>query len=461
MLNTSDLTSHTISTPRAQRTLLALFTLIFAIICAFALTAITPDTAHAATPTQKYGTLKVKGTQLTSAKTGKPVQLRGVSTHGINWDVGYPYISKAAFKTLRDTYGVNCIRLSMYTTDYFGYCNKSGAWESQAKVQTTLKKRIDTGVKAASDLGMYVIIDWHVLNDHNPNKYKKQAVAFFKDMAKKYAKRSNVIYEICNEPNGDTSWSQIKSYANSVIPAIRTYDKDAIVICGTPNWSQDVDVASKSPLKHKNVLYAVHFYANTHKDAYRNKVKTARKNGLPIFASEFSITDASGNGALNKTQGTKWLDMLDSYKISYCAWSLTNKAEASALLKSSTTKRSGWKASHLSSTGKWILGQYQVRNKMKNTTYQPSAVSNLKVKKASAKSMQVTFSKKSGVKGYQISYATNKNFKKAKTVKTTRQKTVVKKLTKHKTYYVKVRAYTTFAGKNVYGSWSAAKKVRL
>ena len=78
------------------------------------------------------GALSVSGTRLVSQKTGKEVVLRGVSTHGINWDVGYPYISKAAFQTLRDDYGVNAVRLAMYTTEYYGYCDKGSAHESQS-----------------------------------------------------------------------------------------------------------------------------------------------------------------------------------------------------------------------------------------------------------------------------------------------------------------------------------------
>lgn len=141
----------------------------------------------AATAVEENGALKVEGTRLVSQKTGREVQLRGVSTHGINWDVGYPYVSEAAFKTLRDQYSVNAVRLAMYTTEYYGYCDKAGAAESQSTVQKTLKKRIDTGVKAASKLGMYVIIDWHVLNDKNPQKYQSKAKAFFKEMSGKYA----------------------------------------------------------------------------------------------------------------------------------------------------------------------------------------------------------------------------------------------------------------------------------
>ena len=39
-------------------------------------------------------------------------------------------------------------------------------------------------------------------------------------MAAKYGDTPNVIFEICNEPNG-TDWSDIKRFADLVIPRIR------------------------------------------------------------------------------------------------------------------------------------------------------------------------------------------------------------------------------------------------
>lgn len=63
--------------------------------------------------------------------------------------------------------------------------------------------------------------------------------------------------------------------------------------------------------------------------------------------------------------------------------------------------------------------------------------------------------------GYQIQYATNKKFKKAKskTVKST--SVTLKKLKKKKTYFVRVRAYKVADGKKAYGKWSASKKVKI
>ena len=72
------------------------------------------------TPVSKNGRLSVKNTRLVNEQ-GKTVILKGVSTHGINW---FPqYINTNAFRTLRDEWGVNCIRLAMYTEEYNGYCS--------------------------------------------------------------------------------------------------------------------------------------------------------------------------------------------------------------------------------------------------------------------------------------------------------------------------------------------------
>lgn len=294
----------------------------------------------------RAGALQVKGTKLCDKK-GHPVQLRGISTHGISW---FPeYINDKGMGELHDKWGANVIRLAMYTEEYNGYCS------GDAANRKALKKLIKAGVKYASAHDMYVIIDWHILSDGNPNTHKKEAKAFFGEMSKAFAKNTNVLYEICNEPNGSTGWTDIKSYAESIIPVIRKNDKDAVVIVGTPNWSQFVDQAAANPIKkYKNVMYSLHFYAGTHQEELRNTARKAIDAGLPLFVTEFGICDASGNGALNKTEANKWIAMLDKNKISYVAWNLSNKRESSSLIKNSCQKKNGFKKSDLSDSGKWL-----------------------------------------------------------------------------------------------------------
>ena len=303
--------------------------------------------SESGTPFDNHGKLSVKGTDIVD-ENGKMYQLKGVSTHGIAW---FPdYVNKEAFKTFRDDWDANLIRIAMYVAEYGGYCNGGD--------KEYLKGLVDTGVKAATELGMYVIIDWHVLQDLNPQAHKEDAKAFFEEMSSKYKDYDNVIYEICNEPNGGTSWSDVKAYAEEIIPIIRKNAPDAIIIVGTPNWSQDVDVASKDPITgYDNIMYAIHFYASTHKDNIRSKAQTALDNGLPIFVSEFSICDASGDGAIDYAETDKWFEFIGSNNLSYAGWNISNKNETSSLIKSSCTKTSGWTEDELSETGIWLRKQ--------------------------------------------------------------------------------------------------------
>lgn len=295
------------------------------------------------TPFGQHGALHVENGKLTDAD-GNIVQLYGMSTHGIAW---FPqYINYDSFRTLRDDWNTNCIRLAMYTAEYGGYC--TGGDKEQ------LKQLVRDGVSYATELGMYVIVDWHILSDCDPNQNKDEAIAFFREMSEAFADNDNVLYEICNEPNSGTSWDSIKSYAEEVIPVIREQKPDAVILVGTPTWSQEIDKAAASPLTFDNVMYTLHFYAGTHKDDLRNRLETCAQNNLPVFVSEFGMCDASGNGANDFDSTTKWLDLLNKYQISFCCWNLANKDESSSVFKAASTALSDWTDEDFNESGRWI-----------------------------------------------------------------------------------------------------------
>ena len=296
-----------------------------------------------ATPVSEHGALSVKGSHLVDAK-GKNFQLKGVSTHGIAWFPGY--VNKNAFKSLRDNWGANTVRLAMYTEEYGGYCSNGN--------KSALKKKVQEGVQAATDLGMYVIIDWHVLSDQNPNKHKKEAIAFFKEMAKKYKNQKNVIYEICNEPN-NCSWQDIKDYADVIIPIIRENDPDSVIIVGTPDWSSNLSAAIKEPLEYDNLLYSFHFYAASHKDDYRNRIKEAIDNKIPVFISEFGVTSSNGGYPVDYDEANIWTAFLEENNISYVMWNFSTTTEPCAAIKNGTLKKSAFSAEEYTETGHWLM----------------------------------------------------------------------------------------------------------
>ncbi len=307
----------------------------------------TAEEVYLASPSAN-GALQVIGTQL-SDENGDPVQLRGISTHGLAW---FPeYVNEECFAELH-SWGVNVIRLAMYTAESGGYCTDGDKEE--------LKSLVREGVEYATAEDMYVIIDWHILSEGSPAVYQEEAEDFFDEMSEEYADYNNVLYEICNEPNGGTQWSDIKAYAEDIIPIIRANDPDAVIIVGTPTWSQDVDQAAADPITdYDNIMYTLHFYAATHTDDLRARMKEAIGDGLPIFVTEYGICDASGNGAIDEGQAATWITLMNECGVSYCMWNLSNKDESSAIIDSSVTKTSGFTEEDLSQAGRWLYTMLQ------------------------------------------------------------------------------------------------------
>ncbi len=99
------------------------------------------------------------------------------------------------------------------------------------------------------------------------------------------------------------------------------------------------------------------------------------------------------------------------------------------------------------------------------TTVRLSGVTLSSAKSASSKKLTVKWKKNSKASGYQIQYSTSSTFAKGnETVKVSGSSKISKtisKLTKNKTYYVRVRAYKTVSGKTYYSAWSSVKKAKV
>jgi endoglucanase len=294
----------------------------------------------------KRGQLSVKGNRIVD-KDGNPVVLRGMSLFWSQW-MGQ-YYNAEAVKWLRDDWRCTVVRASMAV--------EAGGYLSNPERE---KEKIETVVQAAIDLGIYVIIDWH---DHNAHRHTKQAQAFFEEMAKKYGKHPNVIYELWNEPLNSHDWSTIvKPYHQAVIPRIRAHDPDNLIACGTPTWSQDVDKASRDPLKFDNVAYTLHFYAATHRQSLRDKATTALNNGVALIVTEWGTSEASGSGRLDSGETRRWLEFMDRNHLSWCNWSVADKRETSAALMPGASATGNWSAEKISPSGTLVREELRAKN---------------------------------------------------------------------------------------------------
>jgi endoglucanase len=226
----------------------------------------TPPPPTGTTPVAINGQLRVCGVNLCN-QFNRPIQLRGMSTHGIQW-FGSCY-NNNSLDALANDWKADLFRVSMYVQEQ-GYETNPTAFTNQ----------VNNLVDMATARGLYVLIDFHILTPGDPNYNLERAKTFFAAVSSRHANKNNVIYEIANEPNG-VSWGSIKSYAEQVIPVIRGNDPDGIVIVGTRGWSSlgvsegsnETEVIN-NPVNAQNVMYAFHFYAASHQGNYRDALIT-------------------------------------------------------------------------------------------------------------------------------------------------------------------------------------------
>lgn len=283
---------------------------------------------------KKHGQLKVTGTQLVD-QSGKPIVLRGMS---FGWHSMWPrFYNKQAVKWLHKDWKVNVVRAAM------GIEHGENHYLQNPEFS---KEKVKAVVDGAIKENIYVIIDWH---SHSINL--KEAKEFFDEMSKTYGKHPNVIYEIFNEPDYET-WPEIKAYSEEVIKVIRQNDPDNIILVGSPRWDQEVNLPAEDPIKgFDNLMYTMHFYAGTHKQWLRDRTDEAMKKGLPIFVSESAGMEATGDGPMDYAEWQKFIDWMESNKISWITWSVSDKDETCSVLKKTAKSTGKWKESDLKDSG--------------------------------------------------------------------------------------------------------------
>lgn len=288
------------------------------------------------TVVEQYGRLQVKGNHVVD-KDGNSISLAGNSFFWSNDDWGGErYYKSEVVSWLKEDWNTTIVRAAMGVEDSGGYIdNRNGN-----------KNRIKVIVDAAIEEGIYVIIDWH---SHHAEDYQDEAIEFFQEMASLYGQNDNVIYELYNEPL-DISWSNIiKPYSLAVIYAIRAIDPDNLIIVGTPEWSQRIDLAAADPItEFSNIAYSLHFYTEFHHQWLRDRASAALESGIPIFITEwgsigYSMVDPEAND---------WMTWCFTNKISHCNWAVNDKEEEWSILIPNANYYGGWDDNDLTDAGK-------------------------------------------------------------------------------------------------------------
>lgn len=295
------------------------------------------------TAVEHYGQLAVKGNRIVD-RQAQPVSLAGPSLFWSNTGWGADkYYNARVVNYIQEQWNAPIIRAAIGA-------GKNGGMLTHPEENIAKAEAV---IDAATDQGMYVILDWHA---HHAEDHPKDAIAFFQHFARKYGAQPNIIYEIYNEPLANADWADvIKPYAEQVIAAIRAIDPDNLIIVGTQTWSQDVDKAADDPITGvDNIAYTLHFYAGTHKAELRQKAQYALDKGIALMVTEWGTVNANGDGAVDRQSTQQWLDFIKRNQLSHANWALNDKIEGASMLKNGTAANGAWSDDDLTESGLYV-----------------------------------------------------------------------------------------------------------
>ena len=310
-----------------------------------------------------HGQLHVGGTKLCN-QNNQPIQLRGMSTHGLQWHLNC--YNDASLDALANDWKADILRVSMYVQEG-GYSTNPALF----------RERADTIIQKAVDRGIYVNIDWHQLSPGDPLAVVggvpqlDRAKEYFGHMATKWGHLPNVTYEICNEPSG-VNWARIKQYANQIVPFIRAIDPDGVILVGTEDWSSlgmsgtyddpqgGANAIMANPINFPNLMYVFHMYAASHGAEYRAALSYAADR-IPMFVTEWGTQTFTGGGGNNFTQSQAYIDLMKTKKISWINWNYSHDPLSGAAFKEGVCPNGPYTGTApLKPAGVWIRDQLRL-----------------------------------------------------------------------------------------------------
>ena len=196
---------------------------------------------------------------------------------------------------------------------------------------------LDQAVEWCTDLGMYIMIDWHSIGNlgmelfQNPmyNTSKQETYEFWRTISQHFTGNNTVaFYEIFNEPTiyrgqlGSLPWSEWKKINENIISLIRAYDEETIPLVAGLDWAYDLSPLHDDPVNAEGIGYVTHPYAHKRTQPWEPKWEENfgfAADKYPVVATEFGLDEFLGHG-INNDYANSIIKYLEGKKISWVCW---------------------------------------------------------------------------------------------------------------------------------------------
>jgi hypothetical protein len=182
-------------------------------------------------------------------------------------------------------------------------------------------KVLTPAVDYATSKNLYVIIDFHQIDNATTGTSAADATTFWTDIAPRFAAYRNVLYEVFNEPiDAAVSWAALKPVVQGWVDTVRASAPDNLIVVPSNDWDQHGGDAASDPPRGTNLVYTAHIYVNNWNQAFQAQVALAVK-AAPVFISEWGYTGAD---ATSHAWGTALQTLVEADGASWTAWVTDN-----------------------------------------------------------------------------------------------------------------------------------------
>jgi endoglucanase len=237
--------------------------------------------------------IKVEGNKFVDPQ-GKTILLRGLSISDPDKIERQGHWNKGHFEKVKEM-GTMLVRIPVHPV----------AWRERTPEKYL--KLLDQAVEWCTDLGMYVMIDWHSIGNlgmelfQNPmyNTTKTETYQFWSTIARHFKGNNTVaFYEFFNEPTiyrgelGSLPWSEWKKINENIINLIRAFDTETIPLVAGLDWAYDLSPLRDDPVNAQGIGYVTHPYAHKRSQPWEPKWEENfgfAADNYPVVATEFGL----------------------------------------------------------------------------------------------------------------------------------------------------------------------------
>lgn len=199
-------------------------------------------------------------------------------------------------------------------------------------------KLLDEAVAWCTELGMYVMIDWHsignlkmgLFQDPMYNTTEQETYEFWRTIARHFkGNNTPAFYELFNEPtlyNGELGrmpWSEWKKINENMIGLIRAFDREKIILVAGLDWAYDLTPLLIEPIDAEGIGYVSHPYPHKRTKPYEPKWEENfgfAASRYPVVVTEFGFTLGKEGMADNGEYGIAIINYMEARGISWVAW---------------------------------------------------------------------------------------------------------------------------------------------